>query len=54
MICPSCEKKQVSRIDIIFVEIFGGCWVCIRENSSDEEFNNKEKLAIIKKYENEK
>jgi len=53
--CPKCNKQTVSRIDNIFVELFGHCWMCdfdlVKEGKlTEDEFKKHEQNAINKKY----
>lgn len=53
VICPKCKQKLVSRIDNIFVELFGQCWMCDFKALPREEFKRHESEALTKKYEKE-
>ncbi len=51
MKCPKCSRDLVSRIDKIFVEMFGGCWFCDKEVVTPEVFEEHQDKAFKKKYE---
>lgn len=53
MMCPKCQQKLVSRIDTIFVEMFGQCWMCDHKALPRDEFKRHEDAALEKKYEKE-
>lgn len=49
--CPKCKEKQESKMDKMYVKLFGNCWSCDRalwesKKLTLEEFEKREQEAL--------